>query len=415
MRQRYFRHSVCFGALFSLFVMQAVPAMAFHADRAPVKLAKAKKKKTGKKKRRRGRKRLRKEEVKSTASPEVMQWSRPVTPDESTASVLERAKQLYQALEYDRVIPLAAAVLKRSELSLDERLEAYLLQGESLAVVGDPIEAEKAFRLLLRARPDFRMDGDSSPKILAVFRKVLVEETETQRLLEEALRKQIIANIRLSGEVPEKPVGGYPLTFRYRVTDPSGSVEKVTLRYRRQGEAEYSALPLVGRADGSWVGAIPGEWTSAEDGFTFEYCVVTADGTGALLSQGTPDAPQLLDIAPGTLALATPPPLPLWSFGAAAGVTLVLGAVSGGLALAVTATQAEYNDLAAAALTEPVSGKTLNAIAERGETLMWAQFISLGTTALVGLGTAVMIPFTNWSGKTLADISAYTQAPSDVE
>jgi hypothetical protein len=414
MRQSFFRHPLCLGALFSFVAMQASPAIAISDHGAPVLLAKAMKSKKSKK-RRRGRKRLQKEEVKSAVSPEVMEWSRPVTPAESTSSILARANQLYQALEYDRVIPLAEAVLARPKLSLEERLEAYLLQGKSLAVVGDPIEAEKAFRLLLRARPDFRMDADSSPKILAVFRKVLVEETETQRLLEEALRKQIIANIRLSGEVPENPVGGYPLTFRYRVTDPSGSVEKVTLQYRRQGEAEYSALPLVGRVDGSWVGAIPGEWTSAEDGFTFEYCVVTADGTGPLLTQGTPTAPQVLAIAPGTLALATPPPLPLWSFGAAAGVTSILGLVSGGLALAVSATQAEYNELAETALIEPVSGKTMNAVAERGTALMWAQFIGLGSTALAGLGTAVMIPFTNWSGKTMTDISAYTQTPSDVE
>lgn len=393
----------------------ATPATA--SDELPhsVRLAKARPKKTQQSAEKRRKKRPQAPDAESSVAPDILQWSQPVTPAESTESVLARTTHLYQALEYDRVIPLTAAILARSNLRLEERLDAYLLQGTSLAIVGDPIEAEKAFRLLLRARPDFRMDADAPPKILAVFRKVLVEETETQRLLEEALRKQIVANIRLSGETTENPVGGYPLTFRYRVADPSGSVEKVTLRYRRQGEAEFSSLPLVGRADGTWVGAIPGEWTSAVDGFAFEFLVVTEDEKGPLLSLGTAETPQTLQIAPGTLALATPPPLPLWTFSLAAGGTSLLGLISGGLALSVAVTQAEFDALAQEAQTEPVSGKTLNALVERGEGLMWAQFIGLGTTALAGLGTAVMIPFTNWSGQAPADISAFTQSPRDVE
>jgi ribosomal protein L9 len=49
----------------------------------------------------------------------------------------------------------------------------------------DIVEAEKPFRLLLRARPTFELPASTPPKIMAVFRKVQVEE---QALFKDARR-----------------------------------------------------------------------------------------------------------------------------------------------------------------------------------------------------------------------------------
>lgn len=351
----------------------------------------------------------------SEVTPGVAGWSRAPTPDEPTQSVLVRARNLYVALEYDRVIPLAAAVLARPDITLEQRLDAHLLEGTSLAIVGDPIEAEKAFRLLFRARPEFQMPDDTPPKIMAVFRKVQVEEQETQRLLEAALRRQIVASLELKGELAGDLVGGFPLVFRYRLKDPNAAVEGMTVQYRRQGASDYSALALARLEDGEWVGFIPGEWTSDEGGFTFEYWVLTKDAAGPLLTLGSADAPLSATIAAGTVALATPPPLPLWSFVAASGVTATLAAASGGLSLGVYLTQLEYDQLTARAREEPVPGQQVLGLEAQGQRFEAAQWIGFGLTGVALGGLAVMAPYVNWSNRQPVQTQPWTTKTLDAE
>lgn len=341
---------------------------------------------------------------------DIAEWSRPVTAEESVASILTRAKNLYQALEYDRVVPLAATVLQRPGLSLDERLEAHLLQGTSLAIVGDPIEAEKAFRLLLRARPDFAMAKDTPPKILAVFRKVEAEENEMQRLLEEALRKKLIASLELSGGVEGKMTGGFPVLFRYRLRDPMGAVDAVSVQYRRAGAPDYSTLALLQRSNGEWVGLIPGDWTADETGFTLEYGVITRDEKDTLLTQGT-ESPMQLQIARGSDADAIPPPLPVWGFATAAATTGVLAALSAGLAISVQLTQLEFNDLVTTAATTPVDGARLLSVIDRGNQLTVVQWGAIGVTGLAAVSLGAMAPFVNWTGEQAFDASAWLEVP----
>ena len=76
------------------------------------------------------------------------------------AALLAEARSLYEQLEYDQVIPLAEGVLAHPGTAVEQRLDAYLLQGSSLAIVGNPIDAEKPFRFLLRGRPEFDMPPD---------------------------------------------------------------------------------------------------------------------------------------------------------------------------------------------------------------------------------------------------------------
>src|SRR5688500_10600093 len=96
--------------------------------------------------------------------------------DSGVGRLLAEARSLFEQLEYDRVLPVARSVLARPEATLDQKLDAYVLEASCLAIVGDPVEAEQPFRLLLRARPDFDLAVETAPKILAVFRKVQGEE-----------------------------------------------------------------------------------------------------------------------------------------------------------------------------------------------------------------------------------------------
>jgi len=241
--------------------------------------------------------------------------------------LLDRAGKHFRDLDYDKVLPLAEAVLARSEVTIEQRLDAYLMQGSSLAIIGDAVEAEKPFRFLLRGRPDFDMTADTAPKILAVFRKVQVEEKAIVDQMRELERARILKDLKLSGEPPEKGLGGLPLKFEYHLRDPRGVVSQVQLRYRRAGEQAFAALPLVRAEGGGWAAAIPGEWTQSPDPYKLEYYLTTADAEGrGLLDLASSGSPLNLPVDAGSIPKSTPLYKNGWFWGGVAVVVVALGA-----------------------------------------------------------------------------------------
>lgn len=244
----------------------------------------------------------------------------------SPKKLLARARQLYDALEYDQVVPVARALLDRPGVDIELRLDAYLLEGSSLAIIGDPIEAEKPFRFLLRGRPDFDLPGDSPPKILAVFRKVQVEERAIVAQLHELERRRMIQGLELDGGLPDRAAGGAPLEIEYRLRDPHGVVAEMSLNYRRKGEASFSSLALVRDPSGAWRGALPGEWTASPSGFDLEYYLTTADRAGeALLIVAGPETPHRTVITPGEVEESRPFLGSPWFWVATAAVVVASG------------------------------------------------------------------------------------------
>ena len=102
----------------------------------------------------------------------------PLTADGKTdvSKALKVAQHNFDELEYDVVLPYVEAALKQGNLTPDQKLQAYLLQAQSLAITGDPADAERPFRLLLRVQPDFNLPEDTPPKITGVFARVQSEE-----------------------------------------------------------------------------------------------------------------------------------------------------------------------------------------------------------------------------------------------
>src|SRR5262249_24768338 len=107
-----------------------------------------------------------KKETPPAPKKEAAKETAPIKENADIAAQLQEAKKLFDNLEYDRVVPIATAILARADVNIDQRLDAYLLQGSSLAIIGDAVEAEKPFRFLLRGRPEFDMTPETSPKIL---------------------------------------------------------------------------------------------------------------------------------------------------------------------------------------------------------------------------------------------------------
>lgn len=245
--------------------------------------------------------------------------------DVPAAELLARAQALYADLEYQQVLPLAQACLAREGLSPEQRLDAYLILGSSEAIVGNPFEAEKAFRLLLRARPDFAIPGDAPPKITRVFRNVKVEEDRIHAETVALERKRLIESLSLEGGPPARVLGGDPIAFSYALHDPRGAVRSVRVQYRKQGaSSDFASLPLAVDGSARWYGAIPGAWTESDSGFVLEYRVETIDEAGApLLGLAT----ARVDVGPGTLAEREPFYGKVWFWSAAAAVV-----VGGGVA-----------------------------------------------------------------------------------
>jgi hypothetical protein len=216
------------------------------------------------------------------------------------AELLAEAARQTEALEYDRVISLAEQVLTHGDATVHDKLEGYLLQGSALAIVGRPVDAETAFRFFLRGRPDFDLPPSTAPKILAVFRKVQVEERAIIAQTRELELQSIVQSLRFTGEAPATVEGGSPVPFDYVVSDPRAVVAAVIVFYRRSDEAIYSALALQRDQHGHWRGALPGALTENDSGARLAYYVATRDAAGEpLVTVGSGAQPRTIEMSPG--------------------------------------------------------------------------------------------------------------------
>jgi hypothetical protein len=320
----------------------------------------------------------------------------PVTlPDPSAppAQLVAQLNELYQNLEYERVVPFAEACLKRADLPVEQQLEVYRLLGSAKAIVEDPVDAEKPFRLLLRARPDYELQRNTPPKILAVFRKVQTEEKALASKLREVERERVVAGLKLLDELPNEARGGRPLDFSLRLRDPGSAIDSVRVAYRRAGEKDFSTLALARGEQGDWRGSIPGDFTASKDGFPLEYYVETADAEGPLLTVGAAPTPRTLSVLPGLLQQRAFKPIPRAATWAAVALTAAAGLSAGGFGIALSSRQAAYNQLAA---TSGADGAQLTSIARQGDALALGATISLVALAVTAVTTGVFLPLTDF-------------------
>jgi hypothetical protein len=321
-------------------------------------------------------------------------------PAKSTEAVLDEARSLYAALEYDRVLPLANEVLTRDDVTIDQRADAYVLQGSALAIVGDNIEAEKSFRLVLQMRPDFDLPADTSPRILSILRKVQAEVKEMRAQARRQQLSKIVDGLALKSEHPTAHEGGLPLAFAYRFTDPTGAVDSVRVQYRKAGGGAFASLPLERDDQGTWSGKVPGDYTANEGGLVVEFYVDTRSSENdKLLQAGDEASPLRIDVAPGSADRAPPPPLEPWTVWTGVGVTAAIGVAAAATGVSTLMLELESEALyAAGTLDDPADGAFLQSQERTGEALALTTNILLGAAGATALATLVAVPFTNWSG-----------------
>jgi hypothetical protein len=314
------------------------------------------------------------------------------------AALLAMAVSLYNGLDYDRVVPVAQELLRRTGVDVPDQLEAYRLLGSAEAIVGDPSDAEKPFRLLLRLKPDYAMPDRTPPKIQGVFRKVQLEERALADDERRLRRSRLLETMTLTGELPKEVFGGYPLRLSFRLKDPTGVAENVEFVYRRQGGAAFSALALQRDETGAWRGTVPGGALTSAKGFTLEYYVQANDASGPLTTIGSQAKPQAVIITSGETVREHPPPVPRWAFYTGLGATGVLGVGAAVSGLELQHAQNQYAQLITMAQQQVVSGDAFASQQRTGQRYATLTNVALVGTAVAAVVTAILIPFVNWDG-----------------
>ena len=97
---------------------------------------------------------------------------------EQTAAqpMVEEARRLLEAFEFDQVVSrldtAIATMIASSDPDLDTLAQAYELQGRARFNLNDPEQAARDFELLLRARADYVLAADLSPRVVELFEGV---------------------------------------------------------------------------------------------------------------------------------------------------------------------------------------------------------------------------------------------------
>jgi hypothetical protein len=311
----------------------------------------------------------------------------------SEAQLLDGAHEAFKSLEYDRALPLTEKLLEREGATFDQRIEAYFLLASARAFVTDPLEAERPLRALLRLKPDFELPPDTSPKLVAVFRKVQVEEAALAAEAKATERARVRSRIKLEGGPPATAVGGQPLTFRYRATDPLGSIAVLRVSYRNGRQGEFSALALERAKSGDWEATLPGDATASETPWRLEYYVEALDGLGPLAALGGEMQPRVIDVEAGQV----PRPFKPLSRAFYAGVIVLAAAATATTAVVGGRFASLQAHFAAITRTGTVDGAEYRDTRLAGFEMAQATNWSLIVTVVLAAATVVLPILVDWN------------------
>lgn len=303
------------------------------------------------------------------------------------AGLLQQLAAQLEGLDYKDAARVSEALLARDDLTEDERIDVQLARGRILSVIADTTEAEPMFRLVLRARPDFDLPSDTPPRVLAVFRKVQVEERQAAAQLARAARQRLMAGVDFEFRRPERVAGGQPLVIELRVRDALGAVDQVRVLWRT-APGGFATIPLT-RVGGQWKGVISASDLASESGLTLEYAFEAADAVGVLKR-----SPAELERAHRVLVdqglVTTRKPVSVGAFAISASVSGAALVASGALWLVANLLSLQF--------TAPRTIETRDFLNQQqaGRNVTVAA-VTVSITALVGLMTTlVLVPLTSF-------------------
>jgi hypothetical protein len=249
---------------------------------------------------------------------------------------LQAIENHYDDLEFEKALSLCHELLSIAGVPKYLKIEAYRFKAFTLIALGQSVNAEEPFRLMLRIDAETELSASTPPKIMAVFRKVQAEELATLRQAAALKQQKIIESVLVQRNIPNEGEGAKPFALTLKIDDPSEAVRYSRFHYRRKNDPAYALVPFLPSKNGQWSALLPAQSTVSDDGMELEYYLTLLDEKRDLLRQeGTEDSPFSIQFTAGRVQAEAPPIYQqawFWpTLGAAGGVTV---AVVAGIILA---------------------------------------------------------------------------------
>lgn len=221
---------------------------------------------------------------------------------------LSKAQDACEAFDLETCITMCLALVDEPEINSEQEATVYAHLAASYAVLGDPTESERYYRLLLRLKPEFDLGAETPPKILVVFKNVQSEEKRLREAMKEAEKKRLKEGIAVEVTAPEEGRGGRPLTIEAHVTSKMGGISGVSLKYRREEAEDFATQPMAPAGTDQFKVTFPPTQTAADADRTWQYFVVVeGEANEVLRIHGNADQPLSLPVGAGSI-----PGTPLW-------------------------------------------------------------------------------------------------------
>jgi tetratricopeptide (TPR) repeat protein len=191
---------------------------------------------------------------------------------EVESALVRNGLAAYAELDYARAIALLEQARGES-LTREEKILTYRTLGLAYVAVGQPEPAKADFQRLLRIDPSATLDRSVAPKVRAVFEEAKAEVATSGRALQAGL-PSVAPAIE-----PAAPREGRPLSVR--VTYAGGLAKKMTVYFRKSGDASFSRATVDAAPGGGFEATVPGMAVQAP---ALEYHLVLLDDAGASIA-----------------------------------------------------------------------------------------------------------------------------------
>jgi hypothetical protein len=240
------------------------------------------------------------------------------------SALVKKGLAAYAELDYPHAITLLEQARTES-LTREEKIITYRTLGMAYVAVDQPGPAKIDFQHLLRVDPSATLDRSVAPKVRALFEEAKAEVATSARALQPA-QPTVTPTVE-----PAAPREGRPVTVHLRY--PGGVARKMTLYFRKSGDASFSRATVAGGPDGAFEATVPG---MAVQSPTLEYHAVLLDDAGAsIAAAGSLGQPLSIEVA----RQKKPVYARGWFWGVVGGVAAA-GAIAAGLAVGLRSNSA---------------------------------------------------------------------------
>jgi hypothetical protein len=227
----------------------------------------------------------------------------PPNPQVSVGELMDSAKELYLGMYFEEALSFTTAVISHKDATTQDILDATMLEGSVLVVMGNTLAAEKSFMKLLSLRIDYQLPKNTSLKIVQVFRKAHFDFQNVQKRKKDKALAEKNRDIAIFDESPPQGQGGRDYVFKLKLKDEKQWIKTIQVNYRKANNQAYSSLILTNTSPQDWGGILPAALTENPSGFNLEYYMTSSDAQDqALTKLYDTKSPRSITFTPGSVA-----------------------------------------------------------------------------------------------------------------